>query len=181
MFIGIDPGSSGCIAIVNQNKEVVAVHDWVDEHSTCDFLSDIKSNYDDVFCVLERVHSMPGQGVSSVFAFGANYGAYKGILAALKVSYTTVTPQAWQKGVLPVAESDKDKKKRSLVVCRRLYPESLYFKREKDHNRADAVLIALHAAKMGGIIKKNGKQASSQQGQDSRGFFRLDGRSCFSV
>ena len=38
----------------------------------------------DVLAVLENVHSMPKQGVSSSFCFGEGKGIWEGILAALK-------------------------------------------------------------------------------------------------
>ena len=49
---------------------------------------------------IEKVHSMPGQGVASMFNFGKGYGIWIGILAALKISKTLVTPQEWKKEMM---------------------------------------------------------------------------------
>ena len=52
--------------------------------------------YDDatqISAVLERVHAMPGQGVTSMFSFGANYGYWRGVLQGLRIPFTEVHPR----------------------------------------------------------------------------------------
>ena len=138
---GIDPGKTGAVAVLDsKDMAVVDMRDFGDPGEIAEFLK----TYPLDMAVLEKVGAMPKQGVVSVFSFGTNYGLWQGLLTALKVPFSLVTPQLWMKGqVLPSDHADR--KKRGLTVCRRLYPESKYFKREKDHNRADAVLIARYA------------------------------------
>ncbi len=71
------------------------------------------------FVVIEKVHSMPAQGVASSFKFGVGYGQLMGLCAALSIPYTLVTPQAWKKQVL--AGTPKDKRA-AIEFCRREYP-----------------------------------------------------------
>jgi len=143
VYVGIDPGKSGSIAILNKDANIIDIKDWSDEYIIDNYIKYIEYMYNIKNCILEKVHAYPKQGVNSVWSFGENYGIWKGLLAANKIPYKLVTPQTWQKGQLLPSDS-KDKKKRSLVVCRRLYPNDIkkYFKREKDHGRSDAVLIA---------------------------------------
>ena len=103
-IIGIDPGKGGGIAIVylvdskhgnkwlaekcpKTIKEMVTILRMF-SHNSWDF---------DIECFLESVHAFPTDGRSSAFKFGMNFGIWQGILEALNIKTTLVTPQAWQK------------------------------------------------------------------------------------
>ena len=149
-YIGIDPGQSGAIAILDDKDTVVLLKDWPGDEveaarlleyshmqnpsacsSTIDFFKDI------VGAALEDVHSMPKQGVSSTFKFGTNFGIWRGILAAYGIPFQLVKPRTWQTGLIRKA----DGKQASLAVARRMFPKAeLHLK--KHHGRADALLIA---------------------------------------
>ena len=93
--------------------------------------------------IIERVGSMPGQGVASTFAFGMATGVAHGVFAALGVPVELVTPQVWKRSLSVPKEKDA-----SRLVASRLYPASTaLWQRKKDHNRADAVLIATWAVR----------------------------------
>jgi crossover junction endodeoxyribonuclease RuvC len=51
--------------------------------------------YDHVF--IERVAARPGQGVTSMFRFGLTAGQIIGLVAGLRVPYSLVLPQRWQR------------------------------------------------------------------------------------
>jgi len=71
---------------------------------------------------LEKVHSMPKQGVASTFTFGERFGKLKGTIEALYISYQLVTPQAWKKEVL--AGTDwKSNKRASAEYVMRAHPD----------------------------------------------------------
>jgi len=146
-YLGVDPGGTGAIAVLDSSRNIIDIHDYIDVYSANVFLSQLNKDFDIQLAVLEKVHSFSKQGVSSVWSFAQNYGEHIGLLTANYISFQLIPPQQWQKGVLTDSDN-KDKKKRGLAVCRRLYPNADYFKREKDHNRADAVLMALHAIKI---------------------------------
>ena len=87
---------------------------------------------------LELVGAMPGQGVSSMFNFGVTYGAIRGVLAALQIPMSVVTPVKWQRD-LSVAKGKEGNRARAAE----LFPEFAYlFARVKDDGRADAALLA---------------------------------------
>lgn len=140
VYIGVDPGVSGAMAVINGDDEVIGIHDWKevnDIRGAAGILMDYINFYDYVYAAIESVHSMPGQGVSSTFKFGRNFGQWEGLMAGLNVPTRLVRPQEWQKGVI----SRSDGKNASLAAARRLFPEvPLNLKRH--HNRADALLIA---------------------------------------
>lgn len=54
---------------------------------------------------VEQVSSMPGQGVSGVFAFGKAYGIVLGVLGTLEIPITLASPQKWKKALgVPAAK-----------------------------------------------------------------------------
>jgi len=138
-WIGIDPGKSGALALISSEDQVA--EDWPgDAAGAAELLMTWRLEYNVELVALERVGSMPGQGVKSMFSFGENFGTWQGILAALSIPYVMPRPQEWQKGL--VSPSDGvDSKARSLAVARRLFPE-VELSRKKDHGRADALLLA---------------------------------------
>jgi crossover junction endodeoxyribonuclease RuvC len=151
VFIGIDPGKTGAVAIMVGN--VVTIYDFGDVRIPSKLLTLTNLFPGATHAVLEKVHSMPGQGVSSTFKFGESFGWWKGALDAINIPYDLITPQRWQKemfdfkpakGNRTAAEWAKFRKELSLERARRLYPEAKeeYLARKKDHNRADALLIA---------------------------------------
>ena len=136
MYIGIDPGKTGAVAILDDKGNYINVLDFGQEE-----LMPTLIGYAPVvkFAYLEKVHSMPGQGVVSTFSFGENFGWWQGVLGSLGIPYTTIRPQDWMKKYSLQKSSSSDKP--GLEVARKLFPEApLCLK--KHHNRADALLIA---------------------------------------
>jgi len=163
LFLGIDPGKSGCLSILNYKGELhakILMPVFVENKKT---IVDIKGLDKEIkkyskkikYAMLEKVHAMPNQGVTSMFSFGRTYGACEMCLASNKIKYDLVTPQAWQK-VMFVGVKGTDSKEKSIKKARELWPD-LDFKRTKkcknqDHNFTDSLLIAKYA-----IINKESK------------------------
>ena len=92
--------------------------------------------YDHVF--IEQVAARPGQGVTSMFRFGLTAGQIIGLVAGLRVPYSLVLPQRWQRlaGCGPAPDEARRR-------AGQLYPEAVqYLTRKRDAGRADAILIA---------------------------------------
>ena len=105
VYIGIDPGAKGCMCLIGNGKLVFKDCDLKEYSSTLKALS---SPYDtELMVAVEKVHAMPGQGVSSSFSFGQRLGELEGILTALQVPYELVAPKDWQKACGIPAKSDK--------------------------------------------------------------------------
>lgn len=147
--IGIDPGKSGAIAMVEAGH-ILFVEDTpvitakkgkaqYDERAMFRLLeSAVNSGAKKI--VLEKVSAMPGQGVTSMFSFGQGFGLWLGMMAALPISYELVTPQRWKGAMLADIPGD-DQKARSVIAAKRMFP-GLEFARKKDHGRAEAILLA---------------------------------------
>ena len=131
VFIGIDPGQSGGIAMLGDcfpiaykmpDTEADArelLHDWRDHVTSC---------------FIEAVHSMPKQGVASSFKFGRSYGFLRGLLIGLKIPFEEITPQTWQKEMNCRTGGDKNITK---AKAQQLWPDL-----KITHATADALLIA---------------------------------------
>lgn len=146
-WIGIDPGKEGAAALIFRDGQVVT--DWPgDAAGAAELLLTWRPEYNVELVALERVGSMPGQGVKSMFSFGENFGTWQGILAALGIPHVMPRPQQWQRGLVMPSDG-ADPKARSLAVARRLFPDA-DLSRKKDHGRADALLLAWWARRQGG-------------------------------
>ncbi len=149
-IIGIDPGLSGAIAIL-QDKKVLKIFDMPvmsdgkknkKQLNSAYLVNLIKENTDsneEVAVVVEQVNAMPGQGVTSMFNFGQTFGAIKGICAALNLSIFFVRPSKWKKH-FELINSSKDSSRTKVIE---MYPSiSNQLTKKKDVNKSDAILIA---------------------------------------
>jgi len=84
-----------------------------------------------------------GQGVVSVFRFGAAYGAAIGVISALAIPLHLVSPARWKRHY--GLDADKE---RSRARAIQFWPASRHFTRKKDHGRAEAALLARYGAEV---------------------------------
>ena len=136
---GIDPGMSGAIAFFFPEQDRVAVYDMPSANNVVDGaqIARLMQAYRPQQAMIEAVHAMPKQGVSSTFKFGQSYGIVIGAVAASMVPLHLVTPQRWKKHFRLGADKDEG---RGLAI--RLWPACQHFSRKKDHGRAVAALLA---------------------------------------
>jgi crossover junction endodeoxyribonuclease RuvC len=105
--------------------------------------------------VIEAVHSMPKQGVTSMFSFGTSYGSILGLAAGLQLPYSSVPPRAWRKAVGCGPSPDAARQ-----AAGRLYPgAALHLARKNDAGRADAILIARFGQRQLGIRTEHAHSA----------------------
>jgi crossover junction endodeoxyribonuclease RuvC len=149
-IIGIDPGLSGGIAILEDNKvkEMFDMPVMPDGKKNKRQLNSallaqlVKENIkdiDDSIMVVEQVNAMPGQGVTSMFNFGQTFGAIKGICAALNLPIFFVRPAKWKKH-FELINSSKDASRTKVIEMYPSIAEKL--SKKKDVNKSDAILIA---------------------------------------
>jgi Holliday junction resolvasome RuvABC endonuclease subunit len=130
--IGIDPGLSGGIAWI-RDGQACAVKMPETHRDVLDVFQELRRE-GPCFAVLEKVHSMPGQGVVSAFTFGKGFGALEMALTAAEIPYEHVTPQKWQKAMGCLTKGDKNVSKRR---SQELFPAL-----KITHATADSLLIA---------------------------------------
>ena len=149
-IIGIDPGLSGGIAILD-DKKVIELFDMpvmpdgkknkrqLNSALLVKLIKDNIKNLEDTVMVVEQVNAMPGQGVTSMFNFGQTFGAIKGICAAIGLPIFFVRPAKWKK-YFELINSSKDSSRTKVIE---MYPSiSEQLSKKKDVNKSDAILIA---------------------------------------
>ena len=126
MIVGIDPGLTGAIVFLspagdNMSFDIMPnVGGVLDLQECCRILGYAEGEKCHAF--LEKVGAAPGQGVSSMFKFGRVYGQIEGVLAAMEIPYTLVTPQRWQRDIHKGIDKKLKPKDRSRIAASRLFP-----------------------------------------------------------
>ena len=149
LIIGVDPGKSGAFAVLDDGGQLLGAHDMpvVGNIISPVLLDELVHNYIDpmsttIFqpgtAIIEDVHAMPKQGVSSSFSFGRSLGVVEGVLAGGGWSLRYVSPAKWKKQL--GLSADKGMSRRRAIE---LWPaKGALFARVKDDGRAEAALIA---------------------------------------
>tara|TARA_B100000674_G_scaffold489141_1_gene502620 strand:- start:283 stop:774 length:492 start_codon:yes stop_codon:yes gene_type:complete len=149
-IIGIDPGLSGAIAVLEDVKVLSLFEMPVmaegkknkRQLNSAQLVNIIKENTngdEEVAVIVEQVNAMPGQGVTSMFNFGQTFGAIKGVCAALGLPIFFVRPSKWKKH-FELINSSKDASRTKVIE---MYPSfSKQLAKKKDVNKSDAILIA---------------------------------------
>ena len=147
VFAG-DPGLNGGGAILNPDLNIIACFDLpiigegtqrrIDAANLADI---IREHGPYAFAIVEQVAAMPGNGVSSMFRFGQSYGTLLGVIGALAIPVRHVTPAKWKKAL--GLNSDGEASRARAIETWPTYAE--LFARKRDHNRAEAALLALYA------------------------------------
>ena len=140
IFAAIDPGAvHAAIAVFHDGvpafvDDLRTVNGMLDSTAFAHALSDMRVER----MVVENVHSMPKQGLSSTFKFGVGVGIIHGVAGALRLPMTLVTPSQWKK-YHGLKGPDKEAS-RSLAI--RKWPDhNRHLDRKKDADRAEALLI----------------------------------------
>ena len=152
IYIGIDPGKSGGIAMLDESGSVLCAIKMPE--SERDLL--------DVFCdgfihgaldgqtarpcraMLERVSSSPQMGRASAFTFGFGYGALTMALTAARIPYDRVVPRKWRQALGCATSSGKMGERNNTeaknITKRRA--QELFPQQTVIHATADSLLLA---------------------------------------
>ena len=145
-FIGCDPGVSGAlVCISDEGIEIIPY----DEENYREALE--RWSKDECVMAIEKVGSMPGQGISSTFNFGTNWGFVRGMCYAFKIPVQLIPSQTWKRTFslnLSKDYSKAEKKARTIQVAKELFPDVSLKRTPKcrtdDDGIADALMIAEH-------------------------------------
>ena len=150
--IGIDVGNNGAIALIVDGR-LERVEDMpiveiqrgksVKRQVSAQALVGIIKDMQPTHAAVEKVASMPNQGVASMFAFGRSAGVIEGVLAALEVPVSYVQPAVWARTMNKGYGKDASRHR-----AMELHPDKQeWFKLVKHDGRAEAVLIAMWGMK----------------------------------
>ena len=141
IFAAIDPGSRhAAIAVFHDDvpmfvDDLRTVNGMLDSTAFAYALNDMRVER----LVVENVHAMPKQGVSSTFRFGMGVGIIHGVAGALRLPLTLVTPTQWR-SFHNLSSLNPKEASRQLAI--RKWPDhNHHLGRKKDADRAEALLI----------------------------------------
>ncbi len=145
LTIGIDPGLSGAVALLDGDglPELVAdlpvIRDgrlsWIDGGALQSVLLEALHGRP-CRAAVERVSAMPAQGIASAFTFGVGFGSILSVLQTLHLPIELITPTQWKTAL----GLSKDKRA-SLDKARLLFPTAELHLAKHD-GRAEALLLA---------------------------------------
>jgi len=154
LFVGIDNGLNGGIAIINNAQSVMGK--WImpvikgnkteyDVNRIVEILKEVTDKRT-TFVMLEKAHVRPISGKRACFMNGFGYGLMQGILSSLGMSYEIVDPKVWQKELFEGVTNDT--KTASINFCKKKFPDidlKATEKSSKDHDGiADALCMAVY-------------------------------------
>ena len=143
-YIGIDPGKSGGIAVISDERiEVKKCPETVRDMAFIFALILHETPPSHVLVMIEKVWARPHDGRASVFTFAGNYGQWEGIVASHDIQLHYVTPQVWMRAVgCPKKLSKKDRKNHLKALAKEKYPK---LSKKMTLATSDAMLIADYA------------------------------------
>lgn len=161
MYIGIDPGIKGAIAVVDNDGNLECVEDSLSgahfRKAQLKQLIDSLNLYSYTvgkigsYCYLEKAQAFPKQGISSTFKIGYDFGQWEALLVGLSIPYRIIRPQEWQK-IIGSQKPRKATKKQhkewiASAACSRWPEQKEWFYGPQGglkDGRADAALIAAY-------------------------------------
>ncbi len=150
IFTAIDPGLSGAVARLEQGKLTI-LRDFKSLPDIARAVCLLGAGADII--AIEQVHAMPGEGVVSCFSFGKSTGVALGAAYLHPgIPVVEIAPQRWQNYFRNRFNIPKGKpfKEVTREIASQMFPaQADLFKRKKDHNSADAALLAIYAEDSG--------------------------------
>ncbi|GJD36590.1 hypothetical protein [Methylobacterium aerolatum] len=148
-ILGVDCGLTGALAwYFPSAPDRVAVEDAPTAGGEIDtgLLRRRIAQMGPTLAIVEQVHAMPKNGSIASFKLGMAYGQTRAAIEAAGIPTHLVSAQLWKRHFrLPGKTAGGEEAARALAI--RLFPVSgERFERRKDHNRADAALLARYGA-----------------------------------
>lgn len=145
--IGVDPGLTGAVCVLDAAGELVELADMPTLPTTTGrreinaaALADLLRKYPGAPAFVERVGARPGEGAVGAFSFGHGFGTVLAVLATLSHPTRLVQPAVWKRWAAIPPGADKQA---AIGVAARMVPTaSSHLTLKKHHGRADAVLLA---------------------------------------
>ena len=148
LVLGIDPGSSGGLAIVKKSLNTLpqiilalrmpTVTIYGKKIIDTKKIASELQNHTIEVSIIEKVHAMPRQGVTSSFQFGRNFGGIEALSYIYSKRVDYIAPAIWKKS-LGLGAS----KKESLDLARLKFGESDLWNVKSNDGVAEASLLTL--------------------------------------
>ncbi len=158
VYMGVDPGLSGAIALLTGDQ--MTVFD-IPTHTIT--VNGARKRHPDLYAlarwfdvhgpgvtraVIEAPHALPGQGVTSMFNFGFVCGVLQGLVASQLIPMVLFRPSEWKRALrVSGGPEGKDQARQKASQC---FPAQAHlFARKMDDGRAEAALLAWYGRSLG--------------------------------
>jgi len=144
-IVGIDPGVTGALALIDGDD--VRVYDMPRDTDGIagTTVYRLLSKWDPAEVYIERTHAMPMNGSKATYSLGDTNGSLRTAVHILRIPLIWVPSLKWQNefSLRKPGLTDAERKNRSRWRAQELFPTLAdQLGRIKDHNRAEALLIA---------------------------------------
>ena len=148
LFVGVDPGKTGAVAVVDEHGEP----QWVDdipriggELDAKAFAEMLRESRNLIACAaIERTQALPQTPRSVCHSLGMSEGMALAGLLMLDVRIVRPRPAEWKRVMRIPADKAKAKE-----MAEMMFPSMKHrIRRASDHNRAEALLLADYARRM---------------------------------
>ena len=156
IVLGVDPGITGALCLL-RDRDVLRIEDMpacvkpgngakvrrqIDAVALAAVLRGVTMGLrDECVVAVERVAAMPSMDATTVFSLGDSAGVIRGVVAALGMTLVYVEPRVWKRRF----NLDCSKGASRVRASEHLPDAAHHWARAKDHNRAEAALIARFA------------------------------------
>lgn len=158
-IIGVDPGSPVTIGVLDTERGPLSTYDgeavaaqivksghktpsWVNQAA---LITDILRNEKPDLVVIERVTIRPNESLTAGIPFVGSMFLVEGICSGLGLRCRLVAPSVW-KPAMKIKVALQNPKEPARIRALEEWPAlASWFARKKDHNRAEALLLALYA------------------------------------
>lgn len=159
LYMGIDPGATGAIAILHpvDHRRSISIdiptvriatsrktasgkpsyRTQTDLGALWDIFVSCKDVWSKLFVVIEQQQPIPRDTALTGFTVGKNFGMWPLFLYSHDIVHDTIRPVKWKKAQGLI----KKDKEAARLRAQKLFPNAS-LNRKKDHNRAEALLIA---------------------------------------
>ena len=143
-YIGIDPGSRGGVAVLNDDDGIAALYSFF--KLTPHEIWKIFKTYSvgPAHAVIEKVNGFPGMSVVSVSTFMENYGILQGLMTALGIPFDRVPPLTWKREMGLTRKSGKTNRKERKQLSMNLAKKFFPYREGITDDTAEALLLAVY-------------------------------------
>jgi crossover junction endodeoxyribonuclease RuvC len=148
-YLGVDPGLSGALAIVETINGLPTLVDAIDMPATgtgakarVDIIAAAEwiAKHAPSMAYVERAQAFPGQGASSGFSYGRTVGSIEAVIALCQIPMQLVEASRWKQR-LRLPGKDKEAARQKALM---LFPaQHALLALKRHHGRAEAALIVV--------------------------------------
>ena len=163
-YIGIDPGLSGCMVAIDENKHIINYRDIEKIGDRIDINEIVKwfNQFDKQDCIVycENPHVHAGDSIKTCYAafcYGRSVATVQTIPQVLGFTTELLTPMTWKAyfGLVDKSSTYEQRKQKSVDLAITLFPDqqSIFVEEKQQgrvirtinhHDRAEAGLIAIY-------------------------------------